>query len=72
MSKIKLKNNIDTEFSIEHIDNAPAIYISSTRISMLTEDNLKNLADGTLPTDDPLVAGKLWNNNGVVSVSTGS
>jgi len=33
MSKIKLKNNIDTEFSIEHIDDTQAISVSSVDMS---------------------------------------
>ena len=38
--------------------------------SALVED-LANLVSGGLPTSDPLVVGKLWNNNGVVTISAG-
>jgi len=33
--------------------------------------NLDNIENNTLPTTDPGVAGQLWNNNGVVTVSAG-
>jgi hypothetical protein len=71
MAEIKLKNNINSEFTVTHEDNQGAISVSSTDLAKVAQDNLKNLSDGTLPTSDPLVAGKLWNNSGVVTVSAG-
>jgi hypothetical protein len=69
---LKLKNNINTEFSIQHNDGSQAITVSSEELSKVKTDNIVNLANGTLPTADPLVSGKLWNNAGIVTVSTGA
>ena len=33
--------------------------------------NIVNIVNGTLPTSDPLVVGRLWNNAGTITVSNG-
>jgi hypothetical protein len=70
-SSLKLKNAQNSEFTVTHEDNQGAISVSSTDLAKVAQDNLKNLSDGTLPTSDPLIAGRLWSNSGVVTVSAG-
>ena len=69
---LKIKNNINSELSIEHNDGSQAITVSSEELSKVKTDNIVNLANGTLPTSDPLISGQLWNNAGIVTVSTGA
>lgn len=54
--KLVIKNTSpNSEFSLEHPADAPAVKVLSTDLVKLSEVNLKNLADGTLPMTDPLV-----------------
>ncbi|MEA2036985.1 MAG: hypothetical protein U9O94_05725 [Nanoarchaeota archaeon] len=71
-SQLKLKNANGVTTTIANEDtNTSDITLDTGELARVNSDNLKNLSDGTLPTSDPLIAGQLWNNNGIVTVSAG-
>ena len=41
-------------------------------IKMLADANIVNIANNTIPTEDPLIAGRIWNDAGTLKVSTGA
>ena len=43
----------------------------SINVSTLCDQNIVNLGSNSLPTADPVIAGRLWNNAGVLNVSAG-
>jgi len=71
-SKQVFKNNINTELTINHTDDSQSLEIGTEELRALKALNFQNLTNGTLPTVDPVVAGQLWSNSNVVTVSTGT
>ena len=43
----------------------------SIDVSTLCDQNIVNLGTNNLPIADPLIAGRLWNNLGILTVSAG-
>ena len=71
-SKLKLKNAENAEFEITHNDGDGAISISGSDLENSASVNVDNIANNTIPTSDPLVAGRIWNDSGILKVSTGA
>ena len=43
----------------------------SVDVSTLCDQNIINLGTNSLPVADPLIAGRLWNNSSILTVSAG-
>lgn len=63
---------VDIEAPEVKTDSLKATDLSlSVLVSTLCDQNIINLGTNNLPIADPLIAGRLWNNLGILTVSAG-